>query len=195
MRARRRALGYAERTAAARRLAGALMRHPAYLRAWSFATYLANDGELDPTWLVRRAWANGRHCYLPVLVDRPEPMLRFAPYTPGTRFRCNRFGIPEPDVPRRELLPARALDLLLLPLVAFDDLGNRLGMGGGYFDRTLAYQLGRSWVRPRLLGVGYAFQQVPTLAAAAWDVPLHGIVTECGPVEMARQPTCQEGEA
>jgi 5-formyltetrahydrofolate cyclo-ligase len=163
---------------------GALRRElrarPYYARARRLATYLASDGELDPARLVERAWASGRRCYLPVLIDRPWPHLRFAPHTPDTRFVPNRFGIPEPDVPRRKLLPARELDLLLLPLVAFDAQGNRLGMGGGYFDRTLAYQRQRAWRRPRLLGIGYAFQQVAGLDAASWDVPLHGVVTERG---------------
>ena len=194
LRARRRALGRAECDAAARGLASALVRHPAFMRAGRFAAYLANDGEIDPSWLVQRAWTSGRKVYLPVLVERPRPTLRFAPYDSETRFNRNRFGIPEPDVPRRTLLPARALDLLLLPLVAFDAHGNRLGMGGGYFDRTLAYQHGRRWVRPRLLGVGYAFQQVPRLATAAWDVPLHGIVTERGAVTIDRVSDNRNGK-
>ena len=180
LRARRRALDAGVRRQAARGLARALARHPYFARARRLATYLARDGEIDPGELVARAWASGRHCYLPVLIDRPWPHLRFAPHTPDTRFVPNRFGIPEPDVPRRMLLPARALDLLLLPLVAFDAHGNRLGMGGGYFDRTLAYQRARAWRRPRLLGLGYAFQQVAGLDAASWDVPLHGVVTERG---------------
>jgi 5-formyltetrahydrofolate cyclo-ligase len=195
LRERRRALAPRERARAARGLARELLRHPAYRRARSLAVYLARDGELDPELLVHRAWASGRRVFLPVLIDHPWPLLRFARYTPATRFRCNRFGIPEPDVPRRRLLPARALDLLLLPLVAFDATGNRLGMGGGYFDRTLAYLHGRRWQRPRLLGVGYAFQQVAALAAAPWDVPLHGVVTERGQVALARQPRAEGGEA
>ncbi len=180
LRARRRALDATTRRLAARGLARAVAGHPYYARARRLATYLASDGELDPARLVERAWASGRRCYLPVLIDRPWPHLRFAPHTPDTRFVPNRFGIPEPDVPRRKLLPARELDLLLLPLVAFDAQGNRLGMGGGYFDRTLAYQRQRAWRRPRLLGIGYAFQQVAGLDAASWDVPLHGVVTERG---------------
>ncbi len=191
LRSRRRALDAGARRAAARGLARALARHPHYVRARCLASYLARDGEIDPGPLVTRAWASGRRCYLPVLIDRPWPHLRFAPYTPATRLVPNRFGIPEPDVPRRTLLPARALDLLLLPLVAFDAQGNRLGMGGGYFDRTLAYQRDRSWRRPRLLGVGYAFQQVAGLDAAAWDVPLHDVVTERGAL---RRRESEEGD-
>ena len=182
LRARRRALTARDRAAAARSLARWIALTPFYRRARRIAVYLANDGEIDPGELVRRARAGGRQVFLPVLIDRPWPHLRFAPYPRGALLRPNRFGIPEPAVPRRTLLPARALDLVLLPLVAFDAHGNRLGMGGGYYDRTLAYQRGRTWRRPRLLGVGYAFQQVAALDPAGWDVPLHGIVTERGPV-------------
>jgi 5-formyltetrahydrofolate cyclo-ligase len=192
LRARRRELDARARRMAARGLARELVRHPYYVHARRLATYLARDGEIDPGPLVERAWASGRRCYLPVLIDRPWPHLRFAPHTPATRFVPNRFGIPEPDVPRRALLPARALDLLLLPLVAFDAQGNRLGMGGGYFDRTLAYQRQRAWRRPRLLGIGYAFQQVAGLDAATWDVPLHDVVTERGAVRRGGPST--EGE-
>ncbi len=188
LRARRRALDPSARRRAAQTLARVVALHPFFIRARRIATYLACDGEIDPGPLVARAWACGRRCYLPVLVDRPWPHLRFAPHLPETRFVTNRFGIPEPDVPRRHLLPARALDLLLLPLVAFDGRGNRLGMGGGYFDRTLAYQRGRKWRRPRLLGVAYAFQQVDALDAARWDVPLHGVATEQGAVALRAAP-------
>lgn len=180
MRARRRGLDPAQRARAAHDLARTVVRHPSFARARRIATYLARDGEIDPQPVVERAWASGRACYLPVLIDRPWPHLRFARHTPDTFFAANRYGIPEPVVARRELLMPRQLDLVLLPLVAFDARGHRLGMGGGYFDRTLAYQLGRRWRRPRLLGVGYAFQQVPALEAAVWDVPVHGVVTDAG---------------
>jgi 5-formyltetrahydrofolate cyclo-ligase len=75
--------------------------------------------------------------------------------------------------------PVWTLDLILTPLVAFDDQGNRLGMGGGFYDRTLAY-LGRRkhWKKPRLIGTAHAFQQVARLPHESWDVPLHGVVTE-----------------
>jgi len=137
---------------------------------------------------VRRAWRRGCPAlYLPVLNDRPAPRLRFARYLPGMPLVPNRFGILEPSLPRRALLPARAIDLLLMPLVAFDVGGNRLGMGGGYFDRTLAFRRrARLWRRPRLVGVGYAFQQVTALPTAPWDVPLDAVVTERGPVSLRR---------
>ena len=181
MRSRRRELDRHARIRAERGLLRWLVRLPAFRKAQRIGVYLGNDGELDPARLVRRAWSMGKRCYLPVLRDRPDITLRFAAYRPGMAMRANRFGIDEPDVPRRLLLSARHLDLLLMPLVAFDGSGNRLGMGGGYFDRTLAYRRrAGSWRRPHLLGVAFAFQQVAALPSEPWDVPLDGVITDHG---------------
>ena len=141
------------------------------------ACYLANDGELDPAPLVRRLRSSGREIYLPVL---DGPLLRFAPWTEGEPLRRNRFGIPEPAT-RHRARSALRLDVILVPLVVFDDAGNRLGMGGGFYDRTFArLQDRRAWRRPRLVGVAYGFQRVETLSARSWDVRLCGVVTERG---------------
>lgn len=181
MRGRRHRLDRYARVAAERGFVRWLVRQPSFRKARRIGVYLANDGELDVALLVRRAWSMGKACYLPVLRDRPDVTLHYAPYRPDTRMLPNRFGIGEPDVPRRLLLSVRNLDLLLMPLVAFDAQGNRLGMGGGYFDRTLAYHRRHThWRRPRLLGVAFAFQQVASLSCEPWDVPLDGVVTERG---------------
>lgn len=181
MRQKRRGLDRHARIRAERGLVRWLVRLPAFRKAQRIGVYLGNDGELDPARLVRRARAMGKRCYLPVLRDRPDITLRFAAFDPGTPMRANRFGIDEPAVPRRRLLSARRLDLLLMPLVAFDAAGNRLGMGGGYYDRTLAYRRQRvRWRRPRLLGVAFAFQQVAALPFEPWDVPLDGVITDRG---------------
>jgi len=120
-----------------------------------------------------------KQCYLPVLDPLGSNRLWFAPLSPGVSLRPNRFGIPEPQVSARHFVSARHLDLLLLPLVAFDPAGNRLGMGGGFYDRSLAYLKRRQrWVRPLLYGVAHQFQCVASLQQASWDIPLHGIVTD-----------------
>lgn len=134
---------------------------------------------MDLTPLIARALSMGKQCYLPVLSPLYHNRLWFAPYKSGMPLLLNRFGIPEPDANWSMMRPAWTLDLMLTPLVAFDADGNRLGMGGGYYDRTLAYlERRRHWRRPRLLGTAYSFQQVETLPHAEWDVPLHGIATE-----------------
>ena len=66
-----------------------------------------------------------------------------------------------------------------MPLVAFSAAGTRLGMGGGYYDRSFAFRHGRG-APPRLVGVGYGFQREDALAAEPWDVPLDAVATEAG---------------
>ena len=102
------------------------------------------------------------------------------PFAEGTALARNRFGILEPASRRRDRARKPcAIDVVLAPLVAFDSEGNRLGMGGGFYDRTLA-RLGhlRHWRTPRLVGVAYDFQKVDALPAQDWDVPLDAVVSE-----------------
>jgi 5-formyltetrahydrofolate cyclo-ligase len=177
----RRRLTGTERTArsqaAARHLAGSAL----FLRSARIACYVPHEGELDPTPLVLRAWAMGKTVYLPVLHALAGGHLWFAPYRAGDALQANRFGIPEPVHPVCQMVLAQSLDLVLTPLVAFDARGNRLGMGGGFYDRTLAFlQRRRHWFRPRVLGLAYGFQEVPAIAPHPWDVPLQGLVTEAG---------------
>lgn len=108
----------------------------------------------------------------------PSDTLRFARWHDGARLHRNRFHIPEPR--RQARLSARALNVVLLPLTGFDASGNRLGMGGGFYDRTLAFKRRHRKARPLLVGVAHACQQVSTLPAEIWDVPLAMIVTDRG---------------
>jgi 5-formyltetrahydrofolate cyclo-ligase len=143
------------------------------------AFYIAEDGEIDISGLMERAWSMGKTCYLPVLSHLIGDRLWFAPANPDTPMVFNRFGIPEPAVPSRQLRSARHLDLVLLPLVGFDGSGNRLGMGGGFYDRSLEFLRHRNaWHRPRLYGVAHELQKVDRLEARPWDVPLQAVVTD-----------------
>lgn len=158
--------------AIARQVAELMVFH----KAQRIAAYLAFDGELDPKPLLSLAQAQGKQTYLPILRDA-SPMV-FAPLDANTPMAANRFGIPEPVVEPGALLPAQELDLVLTPLVAFDDEGFRLGMGGGFYDRTFAFRREFS-TGPCLLGVAYALQQ-HTVPHREWDIPLDGVVTEQG---------------
>ncbi len=179
LRQQRRALSPQQRRNAAAALERRLGSHPLFLRSRHIAFYLPNDGEMDLTPLIHRAQAMGKHCYLPVLSPLYHNRLWFASYHHNSKLVQNRFGIPEPIANWADMRPAWTLDLVLTPLVAFDSAGNRLGMGGGYYDRTLAYLARRRyWRKPQLLGTAYDFQQVERLPHEPWDVPLHGIVTE-----------------
>ncbi len=178
LREQRRRLDPATRAHASARVCRALAATGAFHRAHRLAVYLSRGGEVDLTALVIRAWKAGKRCYLPV-VERGR--LRFLPYAPDTVLRPNRFGIPEPAETASRQVPASALDLVVLPLVAFDAAGNRLGMGGGYYDRTFAFSHRRlRWRRPVLIGAAYGFQRVPALAVSPWDVPLDAAATEGG---------------
>lgn len=186
MRLRRRALAPGRQRRAARLLAQRVTRRPWYIRARGIAAYVAADGEIDPAALIARAFKDGKRVYLPQLL--PGNRLAFCEYRAGARLHRNRFGIPEPVGTRRAAL--EELDVVLMPLVAFDRRGNRLGMGGGFYDRTFAALLQRGRVgatAPRLVGLAHGFQQVAGLAEQAWDVPLHGVVTERGWLAAARR--------
>jgi len=178
LRERRRALSPAMQRQAALAVASRLEDWPEWISAVRVAGYWACDGELDPAPLLERAWSTGRSVYLPVL-DR-ACALHFAPYSPGTPMRRNRFNIPEPAVAPETWLEPSRLDLVLTPLVTFDPTGTRLGMGGGFYDRTFAFlrDPGYRGHRPVLLGLGYEFQRVAALVRHAWDVPLDAAVTE-----------------
>jgi 5-formyltetrahydrofolate cyclo-ligase len=186
MRQRRRALPHNERCHASYHLAEHVAASRLFQTSQRIAFYLPNDGEIDLRPLIEYAWQINKQCFLPVVGPRNSRRLWFLPYRLGTPLQQNRFGIPEPFHHRgeRQFKP-HALDLILLPLVAFDHNGHRLGMGGGFYDRTLAFLAHRhQWRKPRLLGTAYQFQQHANLPAQAWDIPLDAIVTEQGMIHV-----------
>lgn len=176
MRQQRRSLPPREQARAAERLVRQVLRSGPFRRARRVACFISADGEIDTDPIIRAAWRLGKQVYLPVLTPFGPNRLWFRPYTADTPLVSNRYGIPEPHGGRR--LDGRELDLVLTPLVAFDREGHRLGMGGGYYDRTFARLHHGLWQRPRLLGLAYEFQQVAELPAEPWDVPLWGVATD-----------------
>ena len=127
--------------------------------------------------MIEHLWRAGHTVALPVV--RQDRKLDFAAFEPDTQLGPNKYGIPEPVAGRPACIQPRQLDLVLMPLVAFDATGNRLGMGGGYYDRTFSYLRYRShWRKPFLAGIAFDFQQVPAIAARQWDVPLGKVVTD-----------------
>lgn len=175
----RKRLSPQEQNAAAARLVTRLVASPLLRASQRIACYLPNDGEIDPTRLIERLWEMKRQCYLPVLSRLSRDRLWFARVLPDTPLSPNRFGIPEPVVSARSLLRAQELDLILMPLVGFDLQGNRLGMGGGFYDRSLEFlRQRRCWRKPRLLGLAHECQRVEELIPDPWDIPLQGVVTD-----------------
>ncbi len=179
MRARRRALSERDQARAAENLAARLSTLPLFQNSRRIAFYFPDDGEIDPTLAMAQAWSMKKRCFLPTLVHVIGNRLRFAPATAGMSLAINRYGIPEPEVPRRSWRKAVALDLILLPLVAFDLAGGRVGMGAGYYDQTLAFLRQRNhWHKPRLLGLAHELQRTETVDTDPWDIPLDGVVTD-----------------
>jgi 5-formyltetrahydrofolate cyclo-ligase len=180
IRDKRRALSDAEREQAAYLLCERVASSRTFQQSKHIAFYLANDGEMDLNLLIEHAWQQGKHCYLPVLAEPNTQRLWFIPYTSESKLKPNRFGIPEPiHSHSTRLRKTLSLDLILMPLVAFDDQGNRMGMGGGFYDRTLAFLRQRQyWHKPNLLGVAYEFQKQQQLETNPWDIPLQAIATE-----------------
>jgi 5-formyltetrahydrofolate cyclo-ligase len=134
------------------------------------ALYLTNDGEISPHLLCEFFWQQNIPTYLPVVQGK---QLTFARYTAETIWQENIFGIKEPVT--TEYLSANELDIVLLPLVGFDSKGGRLGMGGGFYDRTFANK--RSDEKPLLIGLAHDCQEVKSLPIEGWDVPLQAILT------------------
>ncbi|MBW8453970.1 5-formyltetrahydrofolate cyclo-ligase [Pseudomonas stutzeri] len=181
LRQTRRQLSPAQQRHAARRLYRQLSHHPLFRRARHIALYLPNDGEIDPRLLLRAAHRRGKATYLPVLNPWPRTRMVFQRIEPGERLRRNRFGIFEPVIRTARQRRVWALDLLLMPLVGFDGNGGRLGMGGGFYDRSLAYRARRKKShKPTLLGLAHECQRVDRLPLESWDVPLLGTVTDRG---------------
>lgn len=179
LRESRRALPAGQRIAAADTLARHLLELPFAPQSGYVAGYWAMDGEIAlHAWQLRLP----RECVycLPVLCD--DQRLRFAPWRPGDDLVSNRYGIPEPDVAASSLLEPAEMSVVVMPLVGFDERGNRLGMGGGWYDRSFAFRH-ENRAPPYLVGAAFALQQIPAMRAQPWDVRLDAVCTERGCID------------
>jgi 5-formyltetrahydrofolate cyclo-ligase len=150
---------------------------PEFINASQIATYSAVNGEISLNPIIDLALEMGKQIYLPNLDLKS---LRFSPYFHGQKMRINRFRLPEPDVTDDEMLAPEALDLVLAPLVVFDPQRNRIGMGGGYYDRSFEFRKQAERDAPILIGVAHELQKVDQLIAEDWDVRLDMVVTDGG---------------
>ncbi|GMG87831.1 5-formyltetrahydrofolate cyclo-ligase [Biformimicrobium ophioploci] len=174
LRQARRALSRHQQRRASHAIVQRLCRLPAVIRARSIALYWPNDGEVDTRELVR--CLPGKCFYLPVLPASARTQMQFLPWQGQVLRYANHYAIPEPTMgPAIEPLK---LDLVLMPLVGFDPLGARLGMGGGFYDRTFARLHRLPGAGPALIGIAHELQKVDALPTESWDIPLAGIVTE-----------------
>ncbi len=181
LRARRMQLTPLQRSKAAEKMAEQIAASRLFCNSQRIAAYLPVNGEIDPTPLIEIAWSMHKRIYLPVLTPAYDGKLWFVRYDVNSRMVKNRFRIPEPVAGQRQRIRSIALDLVLTPLVGFDNKGNRLGMGGGFYDRTFAFLNRRKHLKkPCMLGLAYENQRVGKLKNEAWDVKLHSVATELG---------------
>ncbi|MGF1763127.1 5-formyltetrahydrofolate cyclo-ligase [Aliivibrio kagoshimensis] len=172
----RRALTPDAQLSAAKQLLTRFIQLPEVINAKSVALYLSVDGEIDTTILIEWLWSHNKEVYLPVLHPFNPGNLLFLRYLPDTEMRLNKYNIKEPHLNVLSVIPTQEIDLICAPLVAFDAQGNRLGMGGGYYDRTLSI-----WHQkkqgPKPVGLAHDCQQTQSIPVESWDVPLPHILT------------------
>ena len=178
LRQRRRALTTRQQQLAATNICQHLSQLKQFQHAQRIAYYLANDGEISPQTAISKVEKRGQQTYLPILHPLKHNRLYFASHRNQPTLRPNRFGIAEPQLGKNPIAPVWTLDIILLPLVAFDRAGNRMGMGGGFYDRTLARLNNSTMKRPLLIGLAHHCQEVEQLQTQSWDIPLDIIATD-----------------
>ena len=143
----------------------------------NIAFYRAHDGEVDINNVLTKAQMMGKHCYLPVLHSHRQHLDFYSFFLKNPLIK-NRFNIEEPNILQEKPISLVNLDLIFLPLVAFDEEGNRLGRGAGYYDRTLAPLKSERSKKPLLVGISYEFQKIDKISIRKWDIPLNLVITE-----------------
>ncbi|MGI5308913.1 5-formyltetrahydrofolate cyclo-ligase [Rheinheimera sp. WS51] len=171
----RQQLSLQQQQVAAEKLVEQVLLLPQFNTSQHIALYLTNDGELDTSLLIQALWQLNKQVYLPVMHPFAPGYLLFVAYNKNTLLQANKFGILEPYPECQHIIPLAKLDIVFTPLVAFDNKGNRLGMGGGFYDRTLS-QLPNKHAT-ELVGLAHSCQQVAALPTESWDIPLNTIIT------------------
>ena len=179
LRARRLALDAAHRHAASHALVSLALRHHLLAKGRRIGLYMPAHSEVDVMPLLARALAMQAHCFLPIVPRRGRKRMWFSQLGERPAWVLNRYGIPEYRHPLAKRARVHSLDLLFMPLLGFDPRGFRLGMGGGYYDASLAYlNRLRRWRRPRIVGVAFSAQEVERIPNDSWDIPLDAVLTE-----------------
>lgn len=178
LRQQRRSLSIFQQHQASKRLQLQLQQSVWFQQSKKIALYLASDGELSCHHVIRYLLANNKQVFLPVLHPTNFHRLLFVRFDRHTPMRFNRFGIEEPRLHKPRLQPMHAMDIICLPLVGFDESGNRLGMGGGFYDRSLE-RTRYPWVKtPKLIGLAHELQRCQQLPTEPWDIKVSAIATD-----------------
>lgn len=176
IRSQRQQLTLAEQQRLSQKITLQLSQQAIFQKSQNIASYIAINGEIDSSALLQFAQQQKKACFLPVI--QTDQTLKFVRYENGDALQPNQFKIPEPQISPEKIIAPQTLDLVLMPLLAFDMTGNRLGMGAGYYDRTFAFKKSQTATQPFLLGLAYEFQKGENLLQEAWDVPLDAVITE-----------------
>ena len=165
----------AQRAAASRRISDRFLNSRYFLSSKSIGCYLATPFEVDTAAIIERAWRAKKRIFVPVV--HSNGLMSFCDLRRETNLVRNRFGIWEPEY--TSAVSAKSLDVVVTPTVAIDRQGNRIGMGGGFYDRAFAFLRNREkWRRPKLVGLGFECQEVEKISPSPWDIPLSCVLTE-----------------
>jgi 5-formyltetrahydrofolate cyclo-ligase len=141
----------------------------------SIACYLPMPDEVDTREIIERAWCANKRVFVPILRSSMEML--FCRIDPESELEKNFFGLWEPT--RGVLIEPRQLYLVVTPTVAFDSERNRIGMGGGYYDRCFSFLRHRkNWIRPKLVGVAFQCQEVEKITPNPWDIRLYRAISD-----------------
>lgn len=184
IRKRRAALSSEERQHLSQKICQRVLSSDYFIKANEVALYLAAQGEVEAKILIDFALENNKRIYLPALDPHDKTRMHFVRYKKEDLLILNRFGMPEPVLAEDRIIDAKKLDLVLCPLVAFDEHANRVGMGGGFYDRHFSFknevedEAKNAESPPTLVGLAYDFQKVDAIKPAPWDVPMSAVVSE-----------------
>ena len=171
----RRRMSNNDRWHASLRVADQVFRQPFFRRSRLIGCYLPKDDEVDSWPIIARAWQMKKRIFAPIIAQTGEMLFREV--SAESDLVCSQYGIPEPV--SGEIVSARRLDIVLTPVVAFDSHNNRIGMGGGYFDRVFSFLGGRRvYFKPKLIGLAFACQRVDKISPNPWDIRLFQIITD-----------------
>lgn len=140
----------------------------------NIACYWPTKYEINTVSLIKFLLDNNKSCYLPV-INNKNSTLNFIKYDNNTKLIKNKFGILEPNFNLEYTISIEYLDIIFMPLVAFDKLGNRIGSGAGFYDRSLA---NKNTYSCKLIGLAYSIQQVESCKPDPWDINLDHAITE-----------------
>lgn len=176
LRTQRESLTLSEQTIASKKITALVTQSPLFFQSQHIAAYIAINYEINLEIIIKKIWKLDKCCYLPTLQDK---QLKFSLYKNDTPLKNNQFNIPEPLASHSYTIKPQHLDLVLVPLLGYTLKCERLGMGGGFYDRSFAFLLKNPRPKkPFLLGLAYEWQKLETLETKPWDVPLNAIASE-----------------